>query len=167
MTIHEPFHFPGPGGVSWTHRVETFGVRIEAVPEIYEADPLAAAGIAARQAERMLASEILKKGALWEGDEEGTRRHFYEWRVAVVLPDGNRNWFAEHVEHQRQEERRKCAEEIAEALLARAAGQRRAEGHCVHVLVHQLEESAALARRMAAAGEHLSYNLPATIPRVP
>lgn len=149
MRDYEPFHFPGPGGVSWTHRVETFAVRIEADRDIYRADPLAAAEIATRQAERTFASAILKKGVFTEGDEDGGWRHVYEWRVAVVLPDNNRNWFAEHVEEQRKEERRKFAEELAAAILERAVGQQKAEGHCTHVLVHQLQETAALVRRMA------------------
>lgn len=139
--MNEEFCFPGPGGVVWTHRVRTFGMTAKVGKHLpYRDEP---GYIKARRNEdaTRIGHELLAQAAVHrEADDGNVITH--DWRFSVVMPDGDRNWFAEQVDAAKADGLREGLKQAAALTRARASRYVRTEGACSHVLMHELQDTA-------------------------
>lgn len=137
----QEFRFSGPGGVAWTHRVRTYGLS-EVVNQLDElrGSPDLATYRAERRAHK-IGLALLKEAATHNERAEGPRTE-HEWRVSVVMPDANRNYFAEQIEEEKLVARNAALQEAADALRDAAAAYARQDGGCAGVIAEALRQQA-------------------------
>jgi hypothetical protein len=147
----QDFRFPGPGGVAWTHRVRTYGLS-EVVNQLDElrGPPDLATYRAERRAHK-IGLLLLKEAATHNERTEGARTE-HEWRVSVVMPDSNRNYFAEQLDEERLAARNAALQEAADALLDAAAVYARKDGGSASIIAEALRQQAVqISRRVRFA----------------
>jgi glycine cleavage system aminomethyltransferase T len=151
----EPFRFPGPGGLTWTHRVETLGVEQTIAHAARYAKEPGFINHIRKQAAVLVAHKILETASAYREREDGLGGVRYEWQFSVVMPDDNRNWFAEQIDRERRTAREAAFIEAADALVSAAAQYRTLaiEGPCAHVIASELGRQAQAMRERATRPE--------------
>jgi hypothetical protein len=111
--------------------------------------------LAAYRAERRahkIGLSLLKEASTHNERSEGPRTE-HEWRVSVVMPDSNRNYFAEQIEEEKLAARNAAFQAAADDLREAAARYAKQDGACAGVIAEALRQQAAQIERKARYAE--------------